>query len=859
MTEAKSLFVVLSANATQYNAALRAASRETDRFGDDVDNVHRRLDAGGKVLDSYSSRLGLVVQGLGAVGPAIAPLAAVATAGIGGLAGLLGAATVGALGLVAASHGVTDAFQAMEKARLEPTVANLQAADAAMEGLAPNAQQFVRELQEVLPMLREIRNAGAQGWFGGLNEAIDDLERLEPVATELMTRVGQAGGDSIADSVESLASNRWLPFLHFVAEEAPAAIENLTGIIGNLAHGGAELWQTFDSTNDRFVDWLGDVADGFDRWASSPQGREDVEAFLAYARENGPEVRDFLVEAADAVAELVQAAAPLGGPVLESLTGIVRILGALADSPLGPGLAATATALSVSSLAVRGYQGALAGLGIQAGVTDAALSRIGTVGSFLALATVLPQIQKGLDGILGSYDIANQSDLGRDLSTLLNTGDAVGEIENLNSWLSILDDNLAQATATAFGWVPFDDTTLQQSEESLRKIDQELAAMVEGGRGEEAARIMGEIESRAAELGTSADQLPQIFAEYAQAVENSAVASDAAAGSIRHIGSAADYSRQEIRGLVDAMVEQRQAALGAFDAETQYRQAVVAASAQAQKSNAGIRGSSEAALANRSALGQLAAAWNTQSDAVRNNIDRSREARRNFIQTAVAMGVSEEAARDLARRVLEIPDKAVIRAELDGVQSVRDTLAQLRQDLSNPIVQDVTVRYRGRSYTQVPQDADPDPLRDPTENANGGLYDAGRSMAFADGGYGENGTYYSRSSQIVAGGANILWGEQETGWEAYISGKPSQRARNKAIWSEAGRRLGYDPVRGRGREYVAAAGASTVHHTFEHRVIVTGQLDARRAVAELVQTMRSEARAEIDADHRWRREQGYGG
>ncbi|MGH3476731.1 MAG: hypothetical protein ACRDQD_07825 [Nocardioidaceae bacterium] len=62
--------------------------------------------------------------------------------------------------------------------------------------------------------------------------------------------------------------------------------------------------------------------------------------------------------------------------------------------------------------------------------------------------------------------------------------------------------------------------------------------------------------------------------------------------------------------------------------------------------------------------------------------------------------------------------------------------------------------------------------------------------AFADGGYGLDGRYYSRKPQLVAGGANVLWGEKETGWEAYISGKPSERDRNLEILALAANRLG---------------------------------------------------------------------
>lgn len=74
-------------------------------------------------------------------------------------------------------------------------------------------------------------------------------------------------------------------------------------------------------------------------------------------------------------------------------------------------------------------------------------------------------------------------------------------------------------------------------------------------------------------------------------------------------------------------------------------------------------------------------------------------------------------------------------------------------------------------------------------DANGGFHVNG-VKAFAAGGYGENGKYYSRTPQIIPGGANILWGERSTGWEAYISGKPGEEKRNLEILELAATRLG---------------------------------------------------------------------
>lgn len=63
-----------------------------------------------------------------------------------------------------------------------------------------------------------------------------------------------------------------------------------------------------------------------------------------------------------------------------------------------------------------------------------------------------------------------------------------------------------------------------------------------------------------------------------------------------------------------------------------------------------------------------------------------------------------------------------------------------------------------------------------TANANGNIH------AYANGGFGAG---------IYSGGNPLYkFAEPETGWEAFISGKPGQETRNRRIWSEAGNRLG---------------------------------------------------------------------
>ena len=98
-------------------------------------------------------------------------------------------------------------------------------------------------------------------------------------------------------------------------------------------------------------------------------------------------------------------------------------------------------------------------------------------------------------------------------------------------------------------------------------------------------------------------------------------------------------------------------------------------------------------------------------------------------------------------------------------------------------------------------------------NADGGVY------AYADGGV---------ATGIYKGGAPIhKFAEPETIWEAYISGKPDQRDRNRQIWQETGRRLGMD---GAPREVV---------HVPTHVTV----LDADN---RMIGTMKVVANAEID-------------
>lgn len=613
------------------------------RTGEDVDLFDRRLRGASNGIDSFSGRLGLLAQTAGALGPALAPIGAVGVAGAAALTAQLGFASLGMASVMTAAQGVGDALEAVNAAALEPTADNLEKAREAMSSLAPEAQAFVSRIEELRPALLDIRDASAAGLFPGVTSSLDHFERIAPRVATLFNEISQTMGSLTLDGSKALAGPEWAGFISFLTREGPPALDALARSVGNVVQGMAHLAQAMTPLNRDFSTWLLDSSRAFEEWADGVGQTREFEEFVAYVRENGPKVADAAVAIANAIVQIAEAAAPLGGPVLEVITQLANAVAALADSPLGTPIMTAVTAMSALSLATKAATAATLQL-------KAAQTSLGFGGA-------------GAGGAAGRGGAA----------ALLGAHPAVAAI-----------------AAVAIG-----------VENSVGNIKAALSGDM--GAGEFLSRTLFPVINTLELLGINVDDVKERLEDFWFGADDPFLAATAAnatyAAGLVHVGSAAELTRGQIRGLVGAMEEQKAAALGAFNAETSYREALKAAGEQAKKNNAGIKGSSEAALANRRALGQLAAAWNGLSDRTRNNAERQREARRSFIETAQAMGVSEKAARDLARRVLEIPDKATIKAELQGAQTVRQTLAQLRADLRNPIVQDVIVRYKGRDYT----------------------------------------------------------------------------------------------------------------------------------------------------------------
>lgn len=92
------------------------------------------------------------------------------------------------------------------------------------------------------------------------------------------------------------------------------------------------------------------------------------------------------------------------------------------------------------------------------------------------------------------------------------------------------------------------------------------------------------------------------------------------------------------------------------------------------------------------------------------------------------------------------------------------------------------------------------------KQAIGGFHEDG-VQRYAAGGLDERGRTVPRVPQVRNGGQGaVMWGEAETGWEAYISGKPGMEDRNRNVLSIAAGRLGMQVTKFADGGFTEAAG-----------------------------------------------------
>lgn len=570
-------------------------SRASANMSRDVDKMSTSSTKAEKSINQLTGRLRLFADIAATLGPALVPLGGVAIAGVAGLSAQMGVAAVAGGVLIGSMQGVGDALGALNDAHLEPTAENLAKVEAELAKLSPAAADFAREAYALMPALRAIRDAGAEGLFPGLTDSLDDLERLAPVVATIFERVGSALGEIASDSAASLASDRWADFFEFIATEAPSALTELASTVGSLTHGMAELWQAFTPLNRDFSSWLDGVAKGFDDWATGLSETEGFRDFVGYIRETGPQVAETLGALANALVQMVQAAAPLGGPILQAIEAVADVLAGLANSSAGPVLFTAAAGFSAISRAMAGFDAVkgsrlvatLQGVSTNAdgaarsmsGFERAAAGLAGVTIAFVAIDELNKRLDETLPGLeavksqlIGLTEVApGFSALG-----LSDEFDSLAESINRISSPDVTDGVQGMFDAIA----PGDNRakSLREATAEIDALDLALANLVASGSADVAAEAL---ERLAEEQGLSTEQvqhLKTLLPGYGEALQGQANNADLAAASTEgHADAMADAAEKtntfreslsRLNSLLDGRADMRdyQAAIDDFTA-----------------------------------------------------------------------------------------------------------------------------------------------------------------------------------------------------------------------------------------------------------------------------------------------------
>lgn len=764
----------------------------------DTDRLSVAAVRSSQSIDRFSGRMGILLKVAAVLGPALVPIGAVAIPAVTGLSAQLGFAALGMGALLIASQGVGDALKAVNDAALDPTVANLEKARDALKGLDPAAQAFIARFQEFRPVLADIRNSAAAGFFPGLTEALDSFERVAPRVADIFQVIGTTGGNLVADMAESLAGPEWSEFLEFVEREAPGALADLGHTVGNLAHGMAELWMAFSPVNNDFSDWLLDASRSFDEWSSGLSSTQGFQDFVDYLRENGPKVAEAAGAIANALVQIVQAAAPIAGPVLEAITGFANAVALIADSPLGTPIMAAVTAMSALSLAtnvataatvrLKAAQASLSATPVGAGAAAAkpgvapvapGPAGIATLVGFLNIPGELEHLQSILNGETGVVE---------GVARFAAAMQPAGQMAQLLG-IDVLgtEKPFLKATVAAVDYSGALDGATGSQRHLGRSLFDTQRHMLQNARQSE--RLRGALQEEKKAARESAEG----WTDYSQKVKLAGPSLDALMRRWRRLGAAAEDMGENMRlaikrGVDPALIQNMIDTLGPMGAAGAIKELAHASKETRVKATADFLLMTGGANNYRQAL-RLAQEEISGTRAALSNLNRQRAEPKVDVDTGDAV---------------------------NGVATVNQLLAGLDGNVAHTYVytHHITTRTENSS-----------PGFGPTGAADGGTVPK-TGRAYAD-----------RHRYLLADGEEI------------ISNRHGQADRHRSLLKaiNAGRSVG-GASRASERSMSSGGRGGVVRHVFEHRVTVVGEIDADKHVARLTQKMHEVSRDEIAQD-----------
>jgi len=686
----------------------------------------------------------------------------------------------------------------------------------------------------ILGIKNEMEQGTATGraYTAGLDTLKADLGQLEAVAASGVLRPFQQVVQDITQKMPQLSGQ----------------IGELAGVAGRTASSVATgLVAAFLALEPLMRDSAVYVQNLAGRFAALMSG-PGVASFGDYVRSVFPQVMADVENIVGAVIHLVAALAPLGGGALTGLNLLATLINAIpVDKLAGIATAASAVYLGFQAWSgikalISGVEGQLVslkvaeegaitgmrGLQIASGVIGVAIAALSVL--FMNQAEAQRQATQDSndfsDALRKSNGVVDESVQSLAREKLAKSG-AIDQAKEFGISVStmtaaVMGNSTATATANAAltAWAASQGAAGADSAVITDKINgfrqalgltsTALESGVQGYRDLAAATAV----STGATSGQAAIQ--QVLAErYGTTV---AVLGAVTGAQAKNADAAATatfkmQAENDAAGLLKQSLDLLSgAALGSAQAQQRFDSATVSltnstkdANGNIDRTKTSIDGMSDAAVANRGSLLNLVQAAQGVAEATAKQTGSTEQGRQKFAQmreqiinNAAATGMNRDNVAAFIDEVAKVPESVpptVVSADTAaGLQRIEAFRAALNS-LQNRTISVTTVNT---SITQIDSGAYAGKQVSST-SANGNIF-----KAFAAGGF-EN-----HVAQISNGATTRIWGEPETGGEAYIPLASSKRARSTAILAETNQIMGNPLGAGAG-----ASGPMEIHGTLD--------------------------------------------
>lgn len=685
-----------------------------DRAGDSAIRLQRRLgevdDKGSKAMEQLrGSVLSLAPAAIPAAA-AMAPLAA-ATAAAGVAVGVYAAALgpqVKAMGEAAeAEKKYTDAVEASGARSADAVEAQLEYTRQMMK-LPPATRTAAAAMSVLKDEYKEWSDSLAQDTMQPFTKGLAVAGNLLPKLTPLV----KGTSAELDRMVTLLAGGMESPgFDRLVAKFSDFS----RGSLARVNSGIVRLIENLDT---------GQVAGG-------------VDAFMDYARANGPLVADTLKKIAESLTNLLIAGADVGVGMLEVVNALTQLAAAvpsgLVTTLLQVAIAFKLIKLGGAAFAAVGTAAAAAAGNVATFVRSARFGGVSTaVAGLTQRFTALQKAGAGL-AVLGIAAMAvdelakkargappDVDRLGTALKNLAETGKFGGELAKTFGSMAGLGATFRQLRIESEGlkaaepWLALapmgkaadllapklnDLTRGAKSfgavKEDFAGVDQALAALVNSGYADQAAENMASFTEALKANGATASEIAALFPKYRDAVAAAKVEQEIAARAMGAFGDQAVATQGKLKALQQGVAGLQQSVHALNQTVLQSRSDVRAMEAAIDAANEAIQqngktldDNTEKGRANNAALDALATttmkaveAKYIETGSWEQAMKVYQRGRGELEKSARGMGLTRAQAKALADQILRTPDKtARLKANSDDLKAkLRDAQERLRK------------------------------------------------------------------------------------------------------------------------------------------------------------------------------------